>query len=147
MGRIHIIGEQKGKDPLTDFNEIIQHEEAERSIANIEMWTARKVCEALMAEYKGWPWEVMCDARGHLVIVKCPFLSLTKGYHINMRNMTIEGLIRRAKRAAGEVLERHGMPRRRLTDSSIFDSLETDVKGDVVAPDAKGENPIKAVHH
>lgn len=146
MSRVHIIGEQKGRDPLVDFNQIIQEEEAKRSVANIEMWTAKKVCEAVMAEYPGWPWEVMADAEGHMVIVRLPQLSITKGYHVSMRNLTIDGLIRRAKRAAGEILERHGMPRTRLVDSATLDSIPQDVRGDATLSDAKGVDPIKKVH-
>jgi hypothetical protein len=146
-GRVHIIGETKGKQPVADYNEInvLELESAKR--AKMEFWIAKKIGEKLAEVYPKRQWEVMVDLDGQMLIVKCPSLSLTHGYHIEMRLRNINELQERAIRGGGEILERHNQTRGRVRDIAVFDHLPTNLRGDVIAPDAKGGNPLKIIHH
>ena len=146
MSRIYVPGETKGDAPIQDYNRVIENEMQNQRQAQLELWLSKTICEKLIKAYPLRHWEVMADVIGCMVIIKCPSLSLTKGYHVSMRGRTLHELQERAVWAAGEILERHNVTRGRVTDVSIFEHLPTTLRGDVIAPDAKGENPLKVVH-
>lgn len=147
MSRVYVPGEQKGKDAHVDFNEIVANELDDRRQAQLEMWFARTICEAIIKAYPLRHWEVMADVTGRMIVVKCPSLSVTKGYHVSMIGRTVHELQQRAVWAAGEILERHNVTRGRVTDTLALDMLPTDLRGDVIAPDAAGIDPRKIVPH
>ena len=145
-GRVHIIGEQKGAAPIVDFNQVVAEEDAKRQVAEMEMWLAKRIGEHVSRAYPRRHWEVGCDLEGGMVILKCPSVSLTKGYHIAVARRNLNDICVIAAKAAGEILERHGMTRGRVKDVGIWDALETDLRGDYQTPDSEGINPLKVIH-
>ena len=145
MGREYIIGEQKGRPPVIDFNEINFFETDDVKKAKLEYWIAKKIGEALIAEYPRRQWEVRVDAEAGMCIIVCPSVSITKGYHLYL-NHNIAELIVRAKRAAGEILERHNVSRAPQFNPDVLETLSRTVRDDVIALDAAPE-PISKVDH
>ncbi len=144
MSRLHIIGEQKGREPVRDYNEVNLLETDDAKRAKLEYWIAKQIGEALIAAYNNRQWEVIVDLDAQVLIVKCPSLSLTKGYYLSLGSPVAE-LIVRARRAAGEILERYGVTRGRITDSKMFDALPQ-VRDEVIARDAAPEPIQKRIH-
>lgn len=142
--RTGFIGQQKGREPVKDYNEVnlLETDDAKRS--KLEYWTAKQIGEALIAAYPNRQWECIVDIDAEVLIIKCPSLSLTKGYYLAL-DRTINDLQIAAKRAAGEILERYGVTRGRVTDAKMFDAL-SQVRDEVIAPDAAPEPIQKRVH-
>lgn len=131
-----------GRQITADFNEIRLDEGTEERRAKLEMWIAKRVGEVLMKVYDQRQWGVEVDVDNGVLIVTCPSLSLTKGYHIHLGRYNMHELQTRAVRAAGEILERHGITRARTMDGGVFEHLPKTLRGDTIAPDAAPE-PLK----
>lgn len=144
MSRVHIIGEQKGREPVADYNEVNLLETDDAKRAKLEYWIAKKTGETLVAAYNNRQWEVIVDLDAKVLIIKCPSLSLQKGYYLSLGRPMHE-LQAAAKRAGGEILERYGITRGRITDSKMFDALPQ-IRDEVIAKDAAPEPIQKRVH-
>jgi hypothetical protein len=107
--------------------------------AKLEMWIAKNVGTSLVKHYPNRQWGVRVDLEGYMVIVTCDSISLTKGYHIHLLDRSIGELCDRAKQAAGEILERHGVSRSRKFDADILEALPRDVRDEVIANDSDAE--------
>lgn len=127
---------QFGREITDDFNEISVFELGSVKRAKLEMWIAKNIGTALVKHYPNRQWGVRVDLEGYMVIVTCDSISLRKGYHIHMLNRSIGQLCDRAKEAAGEILERHGVSRSRKFDADILEALPRDVQDEVVANDS-----------
>jgi len=137
----HIIG---GKEISKDYNEIYLHEDMETRIAKLEMWTAKAIGETLVKNYPKRQWGVNVDIPGAMVVITCPSLSHTHGYHIAMKNDNIETLCKRAVNAGGEILERYGISRGRVFNPEHLETLERMPSGDAITRDAMDTvDPIK----
>jgi len=137
----HIIGQ---REIAKDYNEIYLHEEDEARIAKLEMWIAKGIGEVLVKHYPNRQWGVNVDVEGRMVVITCPSLSHTHGYHLNMKDDNIESLCKRAVMAGGEILERHGLSRGRNFNPDHLETLLRDPMGDVITPDALDTvDPIK----
>lgn len=145
MGRQYFLGEQKGKPPVADYNEVNLLETDDAKVAKLEYWIAKKVGEAVAQEYPNRQWEIRVDISGGILVVVCPSVSLTKGYHLYL-NRTMFQLIADAKRAAGEILERHNVSRRKDFDPTTLQELPRTLREDVIAVDA-APDPISKVDH
>lgn len=147
MSRVFVPGEVKGDAPIVDYNHIFEAEQDNTRLDEMEMWMAKRIGEHMTRVYPQRHWEVGVDLRGGMAVLKCPDLSLTHGYHLEIRRRTLHDLVELFAKAGGEILERHNVTRGRLRDRGIFDDMPVTLRGDVIAPDAKGVNPLKIVHH
>ena len=137
----HIIG--AGREITKDYNEVYYHEDDDVRINKIEMWTAKQIGEKLMSEYPNRQWDVRVDARGGMIIIVCPMISKTKGYHLHMKGDTISQLQERAVQAAGEILERAGLARGKIFNPEKFEDLERWGPNDeAISADLISENPL-----
>lgn len=125
-----------GREITEDYNEINYLELDEVKQAKMEMWIAKNIGDALVKTYKNREWGVRVDLEGQLVVITCDSVSAEKGYFIHMKQRNIHELQEKAKMAAGEILERHGLSRSRSFDADIFETLERDVKDNVIADDS-----------
>ncbi len=105
-----------GREITSDYNEINLLELESVKQAKLEMWIAKNVGDTLVKHYPNREWGVRVDLTGGMVIITCDSIDLERGYHISMVARTIGDLQERAKMAAGEILERHGVSRDRKFD-------------------------------
>jgi len=129
-----------------DFNRVMTVEEIALKQSNDEMMIAKVIGESLVASYPGREWCVDVDIDGLMVVISCQSLSLDKGYHIAMAGRNVIELVERARRGAGEILERYGISRNRKFNSDEINGLiihphtgEAFVSGG----STEGEEPIK----
>ena len=134
-----------GREITADYNEIYLHEGTEARRAKLEMFIAKKVGTALVQKYDHRQWGVEVDLDNGVVIITCPSVSLTKGYHLHLAKYTMNDLAVAAVRAGGEILERHGISRTPTVDPGQFEYLPKTLRGDVIAPDAAPEPLQKRV--
>ena len=132
---------------MTDDNPIVVkgrhghmsvNEETDLDIATYEKYLAGTIGRAVTSEYPGRGWEVRVDIPARMVMLLAPQLSQRKAYHILMEQRTIHQLCRKAVHAAGEILERYGLGRRRLVLPDEFLALEREEARpeEAVAPDS-----------
>lgn len=139
----HIIG--AGREIAADYNEIFYHEEDDARVAKLDMWIAKNVGEHLVKTYPRRRWEIEVDSRGRFLIIKAPSLSMTHGYHLDMKLDTITEVCRRSVIAAGEILERYGLSRAKLVDPDNMEDFDRDLRDNVIpiSNSMLGENPLK----
>ena len=129
----HIIG---GREISKDYNEVYFHEDDDARVAKLEMWTAKAIGETLVKHYPNRQWGVNVDVLGRMVVITCPSLSHTHGYHIAMKDDTIDALQQRAVHAGGEILERFGISRGRIFNPDELETIERMPSGDAITRDA-----------
>jgi hypothetical protein len=140
---MHILG---GREITKDYNEIFLGEDDDVAKAKLEMWIAKNIGDELVSHYPNRQWGVHVDLQGNMVVITCPSLSLSHGYHVAMHNLTIHQLCKRAVNAAGEILERYGISRARKFNADALETIERDPLGEAVSPDAAGVDPIIRHH-
>lgn len=138
MGRIITPG-RKGAEPVRDYNKISLDDPDDVNCAKLDYFFAKQIGEAVTAAYKERQWGVMFDSRNGVCVLTCPSVSLTKGYRLHIRNDTLHVLQERAKRAAGEILERYGISRARIVDGYAIEAMPRTGRDEVVSNDAKPE--------
>lgn len=126
-----------GREITADYNEINYLELDEIKQAKLEMWIAKNIGDTLIRCYKNREWGVRVDLEGQVVVITCDSVSAQKGYFIHMKHRNIHDLQEEAKKAAGEILERHNLSRARGFDADIFETLDRDLKDNVITPDSK----------
>ena len=136
MTREYIIGEQKGKDSVIDYNEAEAGGIAQDRM-RLEFWIAKKLGEDLCATYPNRGWNVDVDIENEVIVVSCPSLSKRMGFRLHIKRDTVKELIPRVRRAAGEILERYGVSRGKIIDPATLETFERDVRDDAIAPDAR----------
>lgn len=125
-----------GREISEDYNEINLLETDDTKIAKLEMWIAKGVGDTLVRHYPNREWGVKVDLFGQMLIIVCDSVSNEKGYHISMVGRSLHDLQEKAKYAAGEILERHGITRGRIVDEDIFETLKRDHGDNVITPDS-----------
>ena len=125
-----------GREIEADYNEINLLETPEAQQAKVEMWIAKNIGDALIKVYPNREWGVYVNIEGRMVIVTCDSLSSEKGYHIHMEGRTIHQLQAKSINAAGEILERHNIPRSKHIDEDIFETLPRDSGDNVITEDS-----------
>ena len=140
----HYVGE-KGRIPIVDYNEIRETDSHEARAAKMEYYSAKSIGEKLVATYPGRQWSVNVDLRNEMIVIACPSVSLTKGYHLAIRRDTLAQLQTRAVRAAGEILERYGVTRGRLFDASGHELLTRGVRDELKVTNPADTAPTKIV--
>lgn len=130
---------------VEDYNQVNLLEADDAKQAKLEMWIAKNVGSTLMERYPNREWGVGTNIPGRMIYIMCPSLSTTKAYYISMEGRSIEDLKVEAVRAAGEILERHGITRGRKCDAEQFETLARDLKGDVISPDAAPGQEVKCL--
>lgn len=134
--REYIIGETKGKEPGFDLNTPQEGESHEAQAMRLEFWLAKQIGQDLCRTYPGRQWHVDMDSRNGVLIIGCPSLSKRMGYRLHVKRDTVADLIPRARRAAGEILERYGVSRGRIIDPGSLETFERDVRDDAISKDA-----------
>jgi hypothetical protein len=142
---VWVPGQFVGRQVVEDYNEVNLLEVDDVKQAKVESWLAKGVGSMLMEKYPNRQWGVGVDLYGGMIYVMCPSLSTTKAYYISMVGRSMEDLRKEAVRAAGEILERHGITRGRSIDPEVFENLERDLKDDVVSPDAAPGQELKCL--
>ena len=138
MGRIHT---PRGYgDVITeDYNEIRPEDSHDEKVAKLEMWIAKNVGKVLVNNYPNRQWKVMVDVEGKMLIIACDSVCNYKGYHIHMEGRNLHDLEKKAKFAAGEILERHNLARSRHFDADQLETIKRDVTDSVITPDSAPE--------
>lgn len=134
MSREYIIGEQKGRESVIDYNEAQVGGLAEDRM-RLEFWISKQLGEDLCRVYPNRGWQIDTDIENETIIVSCPNLSKRMGYRLHIKKDTVKDLIPRVRRAAGEILERYGVSRGQILDPATLESFERDVRDDAIAPD------------
>ena len=93
-----------GREITDDCNKIYQHEDFDERKAKLEMYIAKQIGEHMVKRYPGRQWGVEVDVTHGVLVLLCPSLSRTKGYHIHLGQYTIHDLQQRCAKAAGEIL-------------------------------------------
>ncbi len=133
---------EKGKDPMVDFNEAQVGESHEAQAVRLEFWIAKQIGTDLMKTFPNRQWLVDVDSRNGVIVIACPSLSKRLGYRLHIKRDTVAELIPRARRAAGEILERFGVSRSKIIDPLTMESFDRDVRDDVIAADAAGASKL-----
>lgn len=139
--RHHFSGAQKGSAPIVDYNEIREHDSHEAKAAKLEYYYAKNIGEDLVKHYPGRMWGVDVDLRNELIVIKCPSVSETKGYHLPIRGDTLAKLQERARKAAGEILERYGVSRDRIIDPVALEAMPRGVRDELIVPNKTDTKP------
>lgn len=134
--REYIIGETKGKEPGFDLNAPQEGESHEAQAVRIEFWIAKQIGQELCRVYPNRQWHVDVDSRNQVIVIACPSLSKRLGYRLHMKRDTVSSLLPRARRAAGEILERFGVSRSRIIDPASLETFQRDVRDDAISKDA-----------
>jgi len=122
-----------GREIKDDCNQIYQHEDFDERKAKLEMYVAKQIGEHLVKNLPNRQWGIEVDVSCGVLVLLCPSVSRTKGFHIHLGQYTIHDLQARCLRAANEILERHSLSRSRHFDPDILETLPRDVRDNVVA--------------
>jgi len=145
----YVIGQQKGQEPLKNYNAADFSTTDDIAQARLEYALAEVIGPLLYKTYPKRRWAVGVDAKGGMMVIVCPSVSITKGYHValtkNGMARTLPELEQLAIKGAGEILERHGVTRAPRINLDTIEALPRNVKDDVIAPDAAPESPVKKV--
>ena len=137
-----IIGNEKGKDSVQDFNAPKEELSHERKMALMEYHFAKKIGEDLVKTYPNRQWTVDVDIRNETIVISSPSLSKRMGYRLNIRRDTLAQLLPRTSKAAGEILERFGVTRGRKIDVYGLEDMPRDLRDDVIAKDASEKDAV-----
>lgn len=125
-----------GRQITEDYNEISLFEGDDVKIAKCEMWIAKRIGYALVAALPNREWGVRVDVLGGMVVITCDSLSTTKGYHLHLKNYTIEGLAEKAVKAGCEILERYNVSRDKKFDPGVIETLARDINDEAISADS-----------
>lgn len=139
--RQHFAGASKGRPPILDYNQIRPADSHEAQFAKLEYWVAKQIGEDLVKHYPGRQWIVDVDARNGVVVIGCPSVSLTKGYVLHVRKDSTAPLLLRARKAAGEILERYGVSRSRKIDAQALEAAPRTVRDELIVPNRTDTAP------
>lgn len=140
-GLVVIEDGKHGRDVTADYNQITysDHESGYERRAKIEMWIAKAIGTRLGRKYPNRQWAVKVDIEGQYLVILCPSVSIKKGHYMHFGDGTIHDLETRAVKAAGEILERHGVARTRRFDEDILETLDRDFLDEVVTDSSEPE--------
>lgn len=125
---------------IVDNNGVqLSEEHHDREVAELEFWLARNVCVAVVNTYPNRNWSVVADAEGGVLILLAPDLSKFKGHFIHMGRKTLHELQTQAIKAAGEILERHGVSRSNVFKPEFIEGLKRNARDEVVTADSAPE--------
>jgi len=124
----------RGRQAVTDSNEINLEDSETVNQAKLEYHIARQVGTRLETKYPGREWGVRPDLTGGIVEIFCFALSGKHAYLLHM-DCNLHELIEKALRAAGEILERYGVTRNKKYDVDITEAFERNHHGDVIGGD------------
>jgi hypothetical protein len=140
---MHIIGQQK--DITKDYNQVYFTDDDDVATSKMEMWIAKACGEKLVEVYPNRQWSVVVDIPGRMVVIGCPSLSQTKGYHILMKEDTIHDLQDRVIAAGGEIMERYGLSRSKIFNPDDLLNVRrlAENPDEAYTPDSDGIDPLK----
>lgn len=140
-----ILGSTKGRAPVKDYNEVNLLETDDAQRAKVEFWIAKQIGEDLCRVYPKREWGVYVDAPNGILCIQCQSVSAQKGYYLHIRRDTIQDLQLRARRAAGEILERHGLSRDFRFNPDVVETLQRDLRDNAVTADSAPEPSARKV--
>ena len=139
--RQHFAGAAKGRPPILDYNQIRPGDSHEAQFEKLEYWVAKQIGEDLVKHYPGREWHVDVDARNGVVVIMCPSVSTTKGYYLHARKDATQSLVLRARKAAGEILERYGVSRERTIDAVALEEAARGARDELIVPNKSDTAP------
>ena len=122
-----------------DYNTIEIVDEDYISVAQKQYDMAQSIGAELVKKYNNRQWKVIVDLPNGMLIIGCDSVSNDNGYHIHIPGRTLHELQERAVKAAGEILERHGVDRGKLYNPDKLETLIRDQYGEVLTPDSAPE--------
>lgn len=122
-----------------NFNRVEIIDEEHAKVAAEQYRIAQAIGARLVKAYNNRQWKVVVDIDNGILIIGCDSLSNNKGYHIHIVGKTLHDLEEQALRAAGEILERHGVSRLALFNPDTFEDMPRDLRDDVIGPDSMAE--------
>lgn len=128
-----------------DYNEINMLETDNRKIAKLEYYLAMEVGTELGKCYPKREWAVYADLTGGIIRIGCDSLSWDRGYIIHIGDKSPSQLVRAAKRAAGEILERFNISRSKNFDEGEIENIDRDFRDEAVSADAIPEDLHRAM--
>lgn len=139
--RLVIDSRSKGNGSIVtgNFNAIEVVDEDHAEVAQEQMRIAQAIGARLVRAYNNRQWKVVVDIKGGILIIACDSISNNKGMHIHMAHKTLNELEDRAIQAAGEILERHDLPRFKLFNPDLIEDLPRDLYDNVIGPDSAPE--------
>lgn len=117
-----------------DYNELHLFDGVDRNLARVELWIAKKLGEELLRHYPGRNWTVTVSAEGGYVTVQCDEVSHQKGYYLSL-DRSLDELTSMMMRVGGEILERGGLPRRRIVTPDEIEEVPRDFRDEVIGLD------------
>lgn len=132
-------------DVEKDYNEINFLETDDRKLARIEMFIAKTIGAELAKCYPKREWAVYCDVTGGIVRIGCDSLSYDRGYILHIGQRSTTELVRAAKMAAGEILERFNVSRSQKFDEGELEDVPRDFRDEAISADAIPEDLTKAL--
>ncbi len=139
--RLVIDSRSKGDGSIItgNFNKIQLENSENEFVAMEEMRMAKAISARLVKAYNNRQWKIMVDIKNGMLIIACDSISNNKGYHIHMKGVLLHDLEEKAIRAAGEILERHGLSRLVGFNPDTYEDLPRDLEDNVIGPDSAPE--------
>jgi hypothetical protein len=139
--RLVIDSRSKGDGSIItgNFNKIVDENSENAFVAMEEMRIAKAISTRLVRAYNNRQWKINVDIKGGMLIIACDSISNNKGYHIHMKSVPLHELEEKAVRAAGEILERHGLSRLVGFNADTYEDLPRDLQDNVIGPDSMAE--------
>lgn len=105
---------QPVEDPMADPDGIITSpDEFKASAATVLL--VKRIGDLLERQFPGWSWAISPDERGGVVTIRSLRLDARYGYLLHTAKIQNDPQLRAITRAAGEILERAGVPRGRYS--------------------------------
>lgn len=135
--RIFIPRQHRADHQLVDYNGV-EFDESHRNLsdvkmAEVEMWLSKRLTTRLVKLFPNINWQVEVDTRGGRVVIKSTDVSLSHGHVISL-SRSVDEIESMLLKVGGEILERGGMPRSRITETDVEGRART-VRDDVVGLD------------
>lgn len=102
-----------------------QEAQANRALAQFAL-------SILANDFPGRPWTVKTDAKNGILQVCHPMIHMKNSYVVHLGNKTFHQLEKDIKWAAGEFMERFGLPTGKRYDESAVKELKRDAAGNAV---------------
>ena len=145
MSKIYVPGAKTrgdGEAITGNFNELYVPDAKDiraAKLAKLEMKIAGRIGALLVSKYNNRQWKVQIDLANGMLIIACDSVSNHKGYHIHTHGRTVHELETRSVAAAGEILERHALSRKRQFNADNLEGLIRDQFDNVITADSKAE--------
>ena len=134
-----IIVPRRGREFAKDYNTINFDDSVSTAVAKWESWLAARLGTRLTQHYPNREWWINVNTEGGLVIVGCPDVSPTHGYHILFDHpkegqRSANDIEEMMQGVGGEILERGRITRGRTTEEAV-EAVARNFRDEVVGLD------------